>query len=359
MSAGSCTPWYLATEVAHHRASTPAVHAKAEEGARGLLGKLRQSADLSDLASNPLLLTMIATVHRYRGSLPGSRVELYGDIASVFLGRRRQARELDFDLRPDQKQSVLEPLAYHMMLRRMKEIPEGDACSLIEGALAAVRPNTSAVEFLREIESTSGLFVERELGVWGFAHLTVQEYLAAVHIRSRGLGAGLAERVHESWWHETVRLYVEQTDATEIIEACLAKNPPVTESLVLAIQCVEEAKTVDSKSRHRFQELISRSVDAPDSETRRPIAEALLHLRLAKMEALDENRYLSDYFTHAEYQLFLDELRARGEYRQPDHWSTYTFPAGTGSQVVAGVRASDAKAFAEWLSTRSAGGSPR
>ena len=346
--------WYLATEVAHHnRENTPAIRAKAEAGANGLLGKLRQSADLSDLASNPLLLTMISTVHRYRGSLPGSRVELYSDIASVFLGRRRQARELDFDLRPDQKQSVLEPLAYQMMLRRVKEISQPEVCSLIEKPLSEVRPNTSPTEFIQDIESTSGLFVERESGVWGFAHLTIQEYLAAVHIRSKGLDSRLAERVHEPWWHETVRLYVAQTDATAIIEACLAKNPANTESLVLAIQCVEEAKKVDSASRQRFQELLSNSVESPDAETRRPIAEALLHLRLAKMEALDENRFFSDFITHAEYQLFLDDLRAKEEYRQPDHWIAYEFPAGTGNKAVTGVRASDAVAFAKWLSERS------
>jgi hypothetical protein len=243
-----------------------------------------------------------------------------------------------------------------MMLRRVKEISQEDACSLMQRPLAEVRPNTPTEDFIRDIESTSGLFVERESGVWGFAHLTIQEYLAAVHIRSRGLSSSLVERVHEPWWHETVRLYVAQTDATAIIEACLARNPPNIESLVLAIQCVEEAKTVDSERRLRFQELISNSVESPDPATRRPIAEALLHLRLAKMEALDKDRFLSDYITHAEYQLVLDDLKAKGEYRQPDHWSTYAFPAGTRNKVVAGVRASDAVAFAEWLSARSAGG---
>jgi hypothetical protein len=29
--------------------------------------------------------------------------------------------------------------------------------------------------------------------------------------------------------------------------------------------------------------------------------------------------------THAKYQLFLDEMRAQGKCRQPDHWNTYEF----------------------------------
>jgi hypothetical protein len=37
---------------------------------------------------------MIATVHRYRGALPGSRVDLYGEICQVMLWRRQEAKNL-------------------------------------------------------------------------------------------------------------------------------------------------------------------------------------------------------------------------------------------------------------------------
>jgi energy-coupling factor transporter ATP-binding protein EcfA2 len=345
--------WYLATEVAHHLGNkNQTVRSKAAEGADGLLGKLRQSRDLGDLAANPLLLTMIATVHRYRGSLPGSRVELYADICAVFFGRRRQARGLDFDLRPDQKQSVFEPLAYHMMCRRIRDIPAAEAADVVQAPLASVRPATPSLQFLKAIESSSGLFVERENGIWGFAHLTVQEYLAAVHVRTQDLASQLTGRVHQTWWHETIRLYVAQSDATKVIEACLAHDSPVVESLVLAIQCLEEAKKVDPALRHASQSMIARFVESEKAEERLPIAEALLHLRLARMVALDENRFISGYITNAEYQLFLDDLKARGEYRQPDHWAGYRFPPGSGNEPVTGVRTSDAAAFAEWLSSR-------
>ncbi|MEU7661934.1 hypothetical protein AB0B60_26120, partial [Streptomyces lincolnensis] len=33
--------------------------------------------------ANPLLLTMIANVHRYRGQLPGSRAELYAEMCDA------------------------------------------------------------------------------------------------------------------------------------------------------------------------------------------------------------------------------------------------------------------------------------
>jgi hypothetical protein len=59
--------------------------------------------------------------------------------------------------------------------------------------------------------------------------------------------------------------------------------------------------------------------------------------------------------TQAEYQLFLDEMRANGSYRQPDHWTDRQFTRGTGQQPIAGVRPSDAQAFCHWLSERDPG----
>lgn len=71
------------------------------------------------------------------------------------------------------------------------------------------------------------------------------------------------------------------------------------------------------------------------------------------MIRLDDNREADETLvTHAEYQLFLDDMRAQGKFYQPDHWQSYQFPAGQGRQPVLGVRPSDAVAFCEWLTNR-------
>jgi hypothetical protein len=61
------------------------------------------------------------------------------------------------------------------------------------------------------------------------------------------------------------------------------------------------------------------------------------------------------YITNAEYQMFLNDGRSRGEYRYPEHWLSICFPAGTALSPVAGIRSTDAAAFCEWLTDRENG----
>lgn len=68
---------------------------------------------------------------------------------------------------------------------------------------------------------------------------------------------------------------------------------------------------------------------------------------------IDEWREISaNFITCAEFQLFLDEKRAQGEYRQPDHWDDHQFPKGCALEPILGVRGQDADRFCEWLSQR-------
>ncbi|MDX9990854.1 MAG: SUMF1/EgtB/PvdO family nonheme iron enzyme [Anaerolineales bacterium] len=68
---------------------------------------------------------------------------------------------------------------------------------------------------------------------------------------------------------------------------------------------------------------------------------------------IDHDTYIDDSLvTCAEYQLFIDEMRAQGKYHQPDHWADYHFPKDHARQPILGVRPSDAVAFCEWLTRR-------
>lgn len=74
-------------------------------------------------------------------------------------------------------------------------------------------------------------------------------------------------------------------------------------------------------------------------------------------QRIDENTYVDDTLvTCVEYQLFIDEMREKGKYYQPDHWTSYQFPKGMAHYAILGVRYSDALEFCQWLTQREVAG---
>lgn len=76
-----------------------------------------------------------------------------------------------------------------------------------------------------------------------------------------------------------------------------------------------------------------------ETEQFRAIATAILDRRIRNMRRLDEKTWIdTSLITHAEYQLFLDDMYARGKYHQPDHWKTTRFSPGEAQSPVLGIR---------------------
>src|SRR5437660_3431807 len=103
--------WFLIDESMRSQKRDPGVQLRASEGAGNLLAALQQKRSLWELAANPLLLTMIATLASTGGSLPNDRLQLYREIFQVLLYRRRDAIGLTPKLPVQQKLELLQPLA--------------------------------------------------------------------------------------------------------------------------------------------------------------------------------------------------------------------------------------------------------
>jgi hypothetical protein len=348
--------WYLANEIKSHIADDLGVRMAAKSGADDLLNRLEKAPTLMELAVNPLLLTMIATVHRYRSALPGRRVELYKEICEVFLGKRQESKGLTIDLIPVQKQTVLQSLAYEMMCKNVREIRSGDAVEIIRAPLSLVKSGLNPVDFLKNVEQQSGLLLERENGVYGFAHKTFQEYLASMFILEQKKETELYLRINDDWWHEVIKLYSAQTDATEVITACLDQDPPSALALSLAIQCLEEARQVQPEIRAITQKILQENAEDADPEIRKIVAQALLANRLKHLFALSPSVAIDTKpISNAEYQLFVDEMLGQGfDYSLP-HWVENQFPAGSAHAFATGLTPTQALGFCSWLTEINAG----
>ncbi|TVZ95112.1 NACHT domain-containing NTPase [Streptomyces sp. BK340] len=341
--------WSYATESRARGGTGHEVRAAAVRTATDLLARLRRQAALYDLAANPLLLTMTANVHRYRGQLPGSRAELYAEMCDVLLHRRSEARGLTdaTGLTGPHKQHVAQHLALAMMKARVRDWPVRDAARAIRVALRQVPGQVTAEVFLG-VARKSGLLVERDHDVYGFAHLTLQEYLAAAQLGvPHADTAVLTANVDDPWWRETILLWSAGNDATPVITACLDSG--TVPALALAFDCAEEARTVDPDVRGRLEALLA----PPEPGRPRDPARARLVAGILATRALRETIRIDDTTAlcarpvpHSLYMAFVSEEEAAGR-----HHPVLPDPAGSDSGVAVGMQAGDAERFVDWINT--------
>ncbi len=335
--------WYLQKEIMSRLGKDdPGVREAATNQAEDLIQRIKKSPPLAAMALNPLLLTMIATVHSYRGALPGRRVELYAEICDVLLGRRQEAKGIQETLTADQKKAVLQVLALGLMENNTREFTLQLGSTLIQEELAKVAgSNTEPQVFLKNMELICGLLVEREKGQYEFAHKSFQEYLAAVQIKESSQENLLISNINNPWWDETIRLYAATSDATNLIRAAL-DNPTIV-SLKLALDCQEEGLRVQPEVRKQLRDKLEAGLESDNPEIFKLAVEVKLARRLSNLLRIDENLEIdTSYITCAEYQLYVSQQLNSNEYR---------FQLGDAKKPITGISYGNALGFCSWLSS--------
>jgi len=344
--------WYRATERHATGTAGPDIEARADERAADLLDRLASAPALDELAANPLLLTMIALVHRYRSALPAGRADLYGEICQVMLWRRQEAKRLPVELPGSGKERVLAHLAFAMLSQRVRDLPRTVVLETVLPVLRRISTQATAEVFLTDVES-NGLLVERERGLYAFAHHTIAEYLAARYIREHGLSQVLAEAVSDAWWRETTLLYVADADADPVVRACLLDG--TIGALALAYDCVHHGGAVAPELRARLDAIRDEAFqDGTDPERRRLVASVLAARHLSQLVSTGDGggRVCPRPVPTDLYRLFCQDTGAP----VPDGMAGQ--PPGPDRPAL-GLWAEDAVAFTAWVNTIVAGSGNR
>jgi hypothetical protein len=338
--------WYLAAERhatgASGRTARRAVRLRARESAARLTVLLQEHSALRDLATNPLLLTMIATAHRYRGALPGSRADLYGEICQVLLSRRSQSKDLPELLSWPAKETLLAALAYQMMREHVTDLRADRILAILGPQLERFSASVTGSAFLDDM-SRNGLFVEATPGRYAFTHLTFQEYLAARHVSATpGLVKNLADNVSDPWWHETILLYAAAADASPIVRACLESG--TIRSLTLAFDCDEAGAEIDPELRQRLDRERERAYDPECSPEHRRLIAGALAARLIRRTLVTASgtRICARPVPTDLYWIFLNDTWAPSPDSPCDPRA---------DQPATGVWGTEARAFVKWLNS--------
>ncbi len=275
--------WYLAVETATG-GDTPKARRDAAQRAAELAAAIRASAGIRRLVVNPLLLSIVALVHRYRAHLPDRRVDLYNECVEVLLEHWEAAKGLVGPstlrlgsgrallragaLLPAQKRAVLQSLALAMHKVEVRQLPRVEVEQLIAAYLPQVGGGQAKTDdvtlFLKEVRERSGLLVEQEVGTYAFSHLTFQEYLTACEIagsEDEAERAFLVDKATAEWWREVLLLYAGMRDPSPVVQALLARDRAGQEAgetdrahLLLAGECLAEAVRIQPGVRREVEE---------------------------------------------------------------------------------------------------------
>lgn len=287
---------------------------------------------------------MITNVHHYRNVLPGSRAELYREVCEVMLWRRQEAKDLQVPLTGEQSEVVLREVAHTMMRRRVRDLDRCEILAEIGPGLARVAPDLEPGGFLADVV-VSGLLLERENEKYAFAHQTFQEYLAASHLKDRGLPDDLAELVGGDWWRETFLLYAARADADPVVRVCLDVEHAPVPALALASECAEQARELAPELRDRLDEVLSGALDeGPDSQRRRLAVGVLLVRHLGETVDLPSGGRLCIRPITAKLYAQFQAMATDGAHRGPDAPED----ADHSPEMLLGVRGTDAVAFVQW-----------
>ena len=188
------------------------------------LHKVEDNRPIQELATNPLLLTLLCLVFDEYGDFPTNRSELYREGLDVLLKKWDAKRNIERhqiykNLSMQRKEDLLAQVACTTFYQGDYFFRQVDLERYITDYIRNLpKANTDddllqldSESIVKAIESQHGLFVERAKGIYSFSHLTFHEYLATREIVYNGSQATLvllANKITDRRWHDVLRLAV-------------------------------------------------------------------------------------------------------------------------------------------------------
>ena len=257
------------------------------ELAAELKSKLPENPQISRLASNPLLCAAICALHRDRAKkLPHNQSDLCEALCQMLLHRREEESGIDevtqdnpyAKLHYDQKRSLIQNIAYHMVLNEESVLDYENVIANVGQQLDRFpgRDQNEAREITRVLIERSGLLRESRPGKIDFIHNTFKEYLAADRfVQDNSVGILYSKCLDPAW--QPVILFSaasrNHSFASELISKMLAhangsdtkgqliqlddslKDKELRRYILLAIRCRAAALHLDSKVDQQIKEI--------------------------------------------------------------------------------------------------------
>ena len=185
-----------------------------------LMDSINRSDSIQLLATNPLLLTILAIIHQAMNTpLPNRRVELYKIVADTLIRNWRLSQtghenRIRMNIDSSDIFRMMSHLAFwlhenHIDNTMPLESWRAEITALLKDHGDPATLKDLVQEFLHHAREEVGLLAERSPGQIGFFHLTLQEYLAAVEMAFQDTDFRM-QKLEEHWadprWKEVILL---------------------------------------------------------------------------------------------------------------------------------------------------------
>ncbi|MEQ8465061.1 NACHT domain-containing protein [Coleofasciculus sp. E1-EBD-02] len=222
--------------------------AQAERRKQSLRTALSDNPRIQLLARNPLLLTIIALIHRYQAHLPKERYKLYDKAVETLLTSWDANKELTNQtelkyLELDDLRRLMEILAYWIHTQGSGGDKEGgtliekdDLIDQLSREIQTLKQiqryeaKKEAERFVNFIRERTGLLNEQGQDYYAFVHKTFQEYFCAQEIDYQADNEGdfeiilnhIREHLHDPHWREVLLLLIAQQKPKKAAKAIRA-----------------------------------------------------------------------------------------------------------------------------------------
>ena len=267
-----------------------------------MIGVIRGDENILSIATNPLMLTILALIEHEGGELPRSRADLYEKCLVMFTGRWEKLRSMhekkreDFSfgdrrITDDTVVEFLGPIAWDMLDKASTEIEYKELKHRLSEIFNKRNKDMlfskeQADDFIAILKERSGIIQEVSTGSYGFMHQTFQEYLAARVLTdlSDDRIEQFGSKLFEAKWKEVVLLCaasLKKRDASLFIKGIMEKETEHFENLILAGECVIDTgrdKIFDDLYDNLIREMVLAATGNFQIEHRVAIAETLGYL---------------------------------------------------------------------------------
>ena len=283
---------------------------KALTEANILFNSICRNKSVYRLASNPLLITIIALINYQGNNLPEKRVALYDIATSTFLNNWVKLRPVpqNHSFERDSLIEILAPISFYIHenyssglipekeLKHQLEIEYSHAFELISKK-EVKKDISNIISFLRE---DAGFLFEKGLdkygeALFGFVHLTFQEYFAAIEFKTRweegSFKNNLSNYIFNANWTEVIKLTASlfkmndpsrqgRKKATKFIDDIFSLEeiiPEMNKRLIIICEILKDDVEIESKTFNKTVDFIFNDI-----------------LSTEKVDFFDQNTYIGN-----------------------------------------------------------------